>query len=65
MADSLIWSVDGVRYHAEGNAPPFDKRFHLLLNVAVGGNWPGSPDATTTFPQVMQVDYVRVYKKAP
>jgi len=64
-ADSLIWYVDGARFHAEGNGPPFDKRFHLLLNVAVGGNWPGSPDGTTIFPQVMQVDYVRVYKKAP
>ena len=33
----------------------------LLLNVAVGGNWPGYPDATTVFPQQMLVDYVRVY----
>jgi beta-glucanase (GH16 family) len=63
-ADSLMWRVDNIRYHAEGNGAPFDKRFHLLLNVAVGGNWPGSPDGTTVFPQVMQVDYVRVYAKA-
>jgi beta-glucanase (GH16 family) len=63
-ADSIKWFVDGIRYHGEKNGPPFDKRFHLLLNVAVGGNWPGSPDASTTFPQVMQVDYVRVYSKA-
>jgi|TARA_B110000495_G_scaffold191058_1_gene193823 beta-glucanase (GH16 family) len=42
---------------------PFNERFHLLLNVAVGGNWPGPPDNTTVFPQDMQVDYVRVYKK--
>ena len=63
-ADSIIWSVDGIRYHGEKNGSPFDKRFHLLLNVAVGGNWPGSPDASTTFPQLMQVDYVRVYSKA-
>jgi beta-glucanase (GH16 family) len=33
-----------------------------LLNVAVGGGWPGDPDATITFPQQMVVDYVRVYK---
>lgn len=39
----------------------FDHPFYLLLNVAVGGNWPGSPDNTTIFPQVMLVDYVRVY----
>ena len=38
--------------------------FFLLLNVAVGGGWPGNPDATTVFPQSMLVDYVRVYKKS-
>ena len=42
---------------------PFNKKFHLLLNVAVGGDWPGPPNAETVFPQVMQIDYVRVYKK--
>ena len=41
----------------------FDHPFFLLLNVAVGGSWPGDPDATTTFPQTMLVDYVRVYTK--
>ena len=39
---------------------PFDEPFHFLLNVAVGGNWPGNPDATTVFPQRMEVDWVRV-----
>lgn len=42
----------------------FDHPFFLLLNVAVGGDWPGSPDATTVFPQTMLVDYVRVYRRA-
>lgn len=42
---------------------PFDRRFHLILNVAVGGNWPGSPDGSTVFPQTMVVDYVRVYQR--
>jgi beta-glucanase (GH16 family) len=42
----------------------YDHPFFLLLNVAVGGSWPGSPDATTQFPQTMLVDYVRVYKRA-
>jgi beta-glucanase (GH16 family) len=42
----------------------FDHPFFLLLNVAVGGSWPGSPDSTTVFPQTMLVDYVRVYKRA-
>lgn len=42
----------------------FDRPFFILLNVAVGGNWPGSPDDTTIFPQTMLVDYVRVYHRA-
>lgn len=41
----------------------FDKPQFLLLNVAVGGDWPGNPDATTEFPQKMLVDYVRVYQR--
>lgn len=42
---------------------PFEEKFHLLLNVAVGGNWPGNPDHTSEFPQEMVVDYVRVYQE--
>jgi beta-glucanase (GH16 family) len=65
------WYVDGIQYQAQTNwwtsngtyPAPFDQRFHILLNVAVGGNWPGNPDQTTIFPQTMTVDYVRVYKK--
>ena len=37
----------------------FDHPFFLVLNIAVGGKWPGSPDASTTFPQALVVDYVR------
>ena len=40
----------------------FDHPFFILVNLAVGGNWPGSPDASTVFPQTMQVDYVRVFR---
>ena len=43
----------------------FDHPFFIILNVAVGGTWPGSPDATTQFPQQMLVDYLRVYTKSP
>lgn len=43
----------------------FDHPFFIILNVAVGGNWPGSPDSTTSFPQQMLVDYVRVSQKTP
>ena len=42
----------------------FDKPIYLLLNVAVGGDWPGSPDESSIFPQEMVVDYVRVYEPA-
>lgn len=41
----------------------FDHKFFIILNVAVGGDWPGPPDATSIFPQKMQVDYVRVYRR--
>ncbi len=66
----IRWYVDEVHYQTRtqwwssgGPFPaPFNQRFHILLNVAVGGNWPGSPDASTIFPQRMEVDYVRVYR---
>lgn len=41
---------------------PFNHPFYLIFNVAVGGDWPGPPDASTQFPQMMLVDYVRVYQ---
>lgn len=41
----------------------YDHPFFILLNVAVGGDFPGSPDATSTYPQTMKVDYVRVYRR--
>ncbi|MFN7995624.1 MAG: glycoside hydrolase family 16 protein [Bryobacteraceae bacterium] len=40
----------------------YDHPFFIIMNVAVGGSWPGNPDVTTTFPQLMLVDYVRVYR---
>ena len=42
----------------------FDHPFFIIINVAVGGGWPGNPDATTVFPQQMLFDYVRVYQRA-
>ncbi len=59
------WSTAGPP--GEESAPfpaPFDQDFHLLINLAVGGNLPGQPDETTTLPQQMEVDYVRVYERA-
>lgn len=59
----MKWYVDETLFHSEVHGQPFDKRFHMILNVAVGGNWPGPPNLSTTFPQKMYLDYVRVYKK--
>jgi len=47
-----------------GTSWVFDHPFFIILNVAVGGGWPGNPDATTVFPQQMLVDYVRVYQRS-
>ena len=64
--DKIKWFVDGNQYFSKSLAgselTEFQKEFFLLLNIAVGGNWPGSPDASTVFPQKMLVDYVRVYQ---
>jgi beta-glucanase (GH16 family) len=58
----ITWFVDSVQFFTVKHGQPFDKKFHWLLNVAVGGNWPGVPDATTVFPVQMVIDYVRVYQ---
>ncbi len=64
----IRWFVDGQEYNAfyiengTGNTEEFQQPFFLLLNLAVGGNWPGSPDPSTPFPAQMLVDYVRVYQ---
>ncbi len=65
---SIEWSVDGQVYHrvtraSTGGDPwVFDAPFFLVLNVAVGGQWPGYPDATTVLPQQMKVDWIRVHR---
>ena len=43
----------------------FDDPFFMILNVAVGGTFVGSPDESTRFPQAMLVDYIRVYERNP
>lgn len=68
-ANEIRWYIDDYLYSTKKTSDlgserwPFDQRFHFILNLAVGGNWPGSPDGSTVFPQVMEVDYVRVYDK--
>jgi beta-glucanase (GH16 family) len=68
----LRWYIDGQLYQTQTNwrtdaAPfpaPFDQKFFIILNFAVGGAWPGKPSPDTPFPQTMDVDYVRVYQPA-
>ncbi|RFU82683.1 glycoside hydrolase family 16 protein [Streptomyces triticagri] len=64
--DSITWSVDGNEFQTRtpadlgGNEWVFNKPFFMILNLAVGGDWPGDPDDSTTFPQELVVDHVRV-----
>jgi beta-glucanase (GH16 family) len=74
---AVEWERDVIRFYCDNvlyktrtpkDLPPgtmwvYNQPFFILLNVAVGGDWPGSPDATTSFPQEMLVDYVRVYQR--
>lgn len=67
--NEIRFYVDEVMYYRKtaesmnGKKWVFNRPFFMLLNVAVGGNWPGSPDETSKYPQEMLVDYVRVYQK--
>jgi len=75
---AVEWSPNNIRFYFDdkliaertpadlpaGAKWVYDHPFFLILNVAVGGGWPGYPDETTAFPQRMLVDYVRVYKPA-
>lgn len=68
---AMRWYVDGELYQTQtkwsstgGEFPaPFDQPFYMVLNLAVGGQWPGAPAADTKFPQKLLIDYVRVYQK--
>lgn len=58
----IDWYVDGVQ-RCERSAPGyFTGPMYLIFNTAIGGSWPGNPDATTPFPQSFDIDYVRVYQ---
>ncbi len=69
--NTMRWYLDNRLYQTQTNwtsgtnvfPAPFDQRFHIVINLAVGGNWPGNPNTNTIFPQAMIVDYVRVYRK--
>jgi beta-glucanase (GH16 family) len=60
--DKITWYVDGVERASNTEGVPH-RPFYIILNTAVGGDWPRNPDATTRFPQFHDIDYVRVYKK--
>ena len=71
---AALWQANQIQFYVDGNLYATDTSANLnntwlfnhpnffLLNCAVGGQWPGNPDATTSFPQTMLVDYVRVYQ---
>lgn len=65
-SQKIAWFLDGVQFHVMSTTPSALSEFHqehfIILNLAVGGNWPGYPDATTVFPQKFEIDYVRVYQ---
>ncbi len=73
--DEIRWYVDGIHYftltsgdwYSDGapydDRAPYDQRFHFLINIAVGGDWPGPPDGSTVFPQELVADWVRVYQQ--
>jgi hypothetical protein len=61
----VFWYLDGVRYHAvpiADDMKEFLRNFYMILNIAVGGSWPGNPDDSSVFPMRMLVDYVRYYE---
>ena len=70
QANQIQFYVDSTLYETQtsvgatgaGGTYEFNSTMFFLLNLAVGGNYPGSPDASTSFPQTMLVDYVRVYE---
>lgn len=67
--DEIRWYMDDQMYSKlTPTAVPgewvYDHPFFIIINVAVGGAWPGYPDDTTTFPQTMKIDYIRIYEKS-
>lgn len=65
--DAIRWFLDGKKYwevsikDGVNSTEEFQKPHYIILNLAIGGDWPENPDSTTSFPDTMFVDYVRVY----
>lgn len=63
--DEIIWYVDGKETHrvTDSDYVIANQAMYLIANLAVGGNWPGSPDASTQFPATFEIDYIRAYER--
>lgn len=65
-AQKIVWYLDDKQFHVIDTTPAglseFQEEYFLLVNLAVGGNWPGKPDGTTVLPQHLVVDYIRVFQ---
>jgi beta-glucanase (GH16 family) len=59
--DKIVWYVDNNIFHQTNSGVP-DENMYLILNLAVGGNWPGEPDSNTVFPSSFKIDYIRIYE---
>lgn len=59
----LLYATENKAQYSSDQLWVFDHPFLIILDLAVGGDWPGNPDSTTNFPRTMQVDYVRVYQR--
>jgi beta-glucanase (GH16 family) len=57
----IVWCVDGLMRHRTSQGVPSEPLF-LIANLAIGGEWPGDPDASTPFPGYLEIDYIRVYE---
>ena len=64
-ARNLVWYVDGREVKRQATPADMHKPMYMLANVAIGGDWPGAPDASTRFPARMSIDYIRAYRFAP
>ncbi|MDT7726324.1 MAG: hypothetical protein QOI21_2900 [Actinomycetota bacterium] len=68
--NKITWAVDGITYQTRtpadlgGNTWVFNHNFYMILNLAVGGYWPGDPNSSTVFPQQLVIDYVHVTDSA-
>lgn len=64
-ASNIAFYIDGKQIGTQKTPADFHKPMYILANLAVGGNWPGNPDASTHFPATMSIDYIRAYRFGP